>query len=172
MALSGIFPVDLTGVRFEETSTTALFAPGTVAFDNQGGMWVYGKASGALTIYDLVTISAAATPLFVKADTDTAAILTTPAQLGIAQVAFADTEFGWVWRGPGGGVGHGIKVNCATDVALNAILNPTATAGVVDDAATDEAAISGLRLTATTAAGGAIEVCSAIPISLVIKDVD
>lgn len=157
MALTGIYPATLTSARYEETSTTPLFTLGDVSIDNQGGRWVYVQANGALTIHDAV-----------KVDNDGQAVqLTTavsgsePTRVCVVQVAFADNEYGWAWNGPGGGVGKGIKVNalanCATDVKLY-----TATAGNVDDTATD--LIQGLTLTATNGGStAAVECLAALP---------
>lgn len=157
MAMVGIFPKDLVGARFEETSTTALFQPGTIARDNMGGLWVYVKAASAVTIYDFCTISDALIPLIASATTTTFGTPVAPANVGIAQVAFASADYGWIWRGPGGGVGRGIKVNAAASCVLDVVLYTTAVAGVVDDANVDECAIAGLKLTATITGAAATE---------------
>lgn len=159
MALAGIYPASNSQVRFEETSTTALFKPGDCILDNQGGLWMYVKASAAIAQYELVTITTAATPLSVGATTTTiGAMGLIPWKLGIAQVAFASGDYGWVWRGPGGGVGTGIKCKLAASCALDTQLWSTGTAGVVDDAEVDEQLIVGLSSTATITTAAAAEV--------------
>lgn len=148
MALS-VYPL-LVGVRFEETSTTALFKLGERCHDSGGGSWVYVQANGAITQYDAV-----------KVDNDyqivpitTAISGSEPTNVGLAQVAYADNEYGWVFEGPGGGVNSGIKVRaltlCATDVKL--YTNAT-TAGTVDDTPTSMDLIQGLTIVATNSSG-------------------
>ncbi len=155
MALSGIFPSDLVGARYEETSTTALFALGTVSVDNEGGRWRYVQANGALTIYDAV-----------KIDNDFQAVqLTTtvsgsePTNVGIAQVAFSDNEYGFVFEGPGGGLGSGIKVNTLASAVADSKMYTTGTAGAIDDTATD--LIQGLTIVTTNGGSTAAVECYA-----------
>lgn len=149
MALTGVFPVDCEGAQFEATHTTAQFSPGTVCHDNLGGHWEYVKANEAITVYSVVHISAAATPLIEM--TEITDMNTGAKKLGVAQVAFAQNEYGWVWRGPGGGTGRGIKVRSANQTA-GALSFPLAgTPGAIDDANVDEGVIAGLvTLTTTT----------------------
>lgn len=155
MALSGIYPVDVTGARFEEVSTTALFKPGTVTRDNLGGNWEYVKANEAITVYSVVHISAAAIPLIEM--TEIADMNTGSKKLGVAQVAFAQNEYGWVWRGPGGGVGYGIKVRSENQTAGTLCHPLSGTAGAVDDANVDEGVIAGLVTLTTTTTITAVE---------------
>jgi hypothetical protein len=108
--------------------------------------FVYVQASGAVGAFNAV-----------KIDHDgTAVALTTtvsgaePTRVGVAQVALASGQFGWVFV-RGGGTGRGIKVNALTLCAADVKLYTTATAGAIDDAATD--LIQGLVLVSTNAAG-------------------
>jgi hypothetical protein len=124
------------------------------------GLFVYGQANGALTQYDAV-----------KVDNDGQIVqLTTtvsgaePTAAGATQQSgFSDNYYGWVWRGLGGGSGLGIKVNALTLCATDVKLYTTATAGAIDDSATD--CIQGLTLVSTNAAGGTVatECYSSIP---------
>lgn len=98
------------------------------------GEWCFVKAASAITQYDFVVIAS---------DNTVAALTTTNAtsnslQIGVAQVALAQNEFGWVWIGGamGGGTGKGIRGRCLTLYAANANLYTTATAGCADDTAT------------------------------------
>jgi hypothetical protein len=160
MALVDIYPRSMTGARYEETSTSALFTPGTESFDNMGGTWVYCKASAACAQYALVTISNALIPLCAEATTTT--IANGPVPLGLTQVAFASADYGWVFRGPGGGVGRGIKC-LAANAVLDVTMYTTATAGVLDDANVDESVVAGLKLTATVTTQAAVEcICSTL----------
>lgn len=143
-------PATLQGARFEETSTTLIFRLGEKCVDSEGGEWVYGQANGAIVAFDAVKVDN---------DYQLAALTTTisgaePTSVGLAQVAFADNEYGWVFVGNGGGVGSGIKVNALTLCATDVKLYTTATAGKVDDTATD--LIQNLTLCTTNAAGGTV----------------
>ena len=176
MALSGIYPVTLQGVQFEQTWTSLTvagfpgFLPGDACYDNLGGIWVFVKAGSAIAVYDLVTISNALIPISASATTTT--IAAGPVPLGIAQIAIASGSFGWVWRGPGGGVGHGIKCNLAASCALDITLYTTGTAGVVDDANVDESVVCGLKSTATITTAAAAEVIASIPLTCNIFEPD
>ena len=168
MALSGVYPATLTQARYEETYTSLTvpafpgFSPGDVSIDNMGGQWVFAKTSAACAAYALCTLSQANIPLAAEATTTTIADF--PVKLGIPQVAVASGSYGWFWRGPGGGVGRGIKV-LAANATLAKILYTTATAGVVDDANVDESVVSGLTLTATVTTQDSIEVSASIPLA-------
>lgn len=153
MALK-VYPL-ITGVNFEATTTTASFVLGEKCEDSGGGSWVYVQANGTIAQYDAVKVDH---------DFQAAALTTTisgsePTDVAVAQIAFADNEYGWVWEGPGGGTGLGIKVNvlasCATDVKIYT----TATAGKLDDTATD--LVQGLMITATNGGSTAAVECYA-----------
>jgi hypothetical protein len=95
------------------------------------GQWEYVHANGAISQYDFVVVDK---------DGEAAALTTTNAtsnnmKVGVAQVAFADNAYGWVWRGDGGWDGGAIYGQVINYTALNNI-NTTATAGTCDDAAT------------------------------------
>ncbi len=113
---------------------------------NKLGEWVYGQANGAISQYSVV-----------KIDNDgqlsqltTAISGDEPTRVGIAQVALADNEYGWVWVGCGGGSGSGIKVTALANCAVDVKLYTTTTAGSIDDTATDLI----VGLTIVTAPGG------------------
>ena len=102
------------------------------------GEFVFVQADGAIDQYAFVKI---------EQDGQAAMLTTTNAGsqgllVGVAQVAFADNEYGWVWVGGlnGGGVGKGIKGNLAASYVAKNNLNTTATAGVADDASTTQIA--------------------------------
>ena len=115
------------------------------------GEWVFVKASASVAQYAFVAIAK---------DNTVAELTTTTAgsnslQVGVAQVALATNEYGWVWIGGpmGGGVGKGIKGKIAASYVAEANLNTTATAGVADDASTTLIKnVVGLTLTTTAAA--------------------
>lgn len=154
MALK-VYPL-ITGVNFESTTTTAVFALGEKCEDSGGGSWVYVQANGAITQYDAVKIDHD----FQIVPITTAISGSEPTDVGLAQVAFADNEYGWVFEGPGGGTGIGIKVrvlaSCATDVKL---YTNASTAGTLDDTAAD--LVQGLMITATNGGSTAAVECYA-----------
>jgi hypothetical protein len=159
MALAGVFPL-LQGARFEETSTTPLFAVGTVCQDNCGGQWLYVKAAEILTAYSLCHVTNASIILgtWLAEMTEASDIATGPKFIGLNQVAFAADDYGWIARGPGGGLGRGIKVR-SENATAGALLTPlSGTAGAVDDANVDEGVLAGLTTLVTTTTITATEV--------------
>lgn len=132
MSQSGSF-----GVNYKKAfATTEAILPakvGTVGSLVEGD-FVFVQADGAIDQYGFVKI---------EADGQAAMLTTTNAGsqallVGVAQVALADNEYGWVWIGGpmGGGVGKGIRGKVAAGFVAKANLNTTATAGVADDAST------------------------------------
>lgn len=132
MSQSGSF-----GVNYKKAfATTEAILPakvGTVGSLIEGD-FVFVQADGAVDQYGFVKI---------EADGQAAMLTTTNAGsqallVGVAQVALADNEYGWVWIGGpmGGGVGKGIKGKVAAGFVAKNNLNTTATAGVADDAST------------------------------------
>ncbi len=132
MSQSGSF-----GVNYKKAfATTEAILPakvGTVGSLVEGD-FVFVQADGAVDQYGFVKI---------EADGQAAMLTTTNAGsqallVGVAQVALADNEYGWVWIGGpmGGGVGKGIRGKVAAGFVAKANLNTTATAGVADDAST------------------------------------
>lgn len=98
------------------------------------GEWVFVKASASVAQYAFVVIASDNTVAELTTTNATSASL----QVGVAQVALATNEFGWVWIGGpmGGGTGKGIRGKCLTLYAANANLFTTATAGCADDTST------------------------------------
>lgn len=147
MSLSGVL-----GVSPSYTTTDlrgALLSKGSDA----KGSWRYVQANGAISQYDAVKIDN---------DGQAFSITTTisgvePTAVGIAQIAFADNDYGWVWIGEGGGSGRGIKVNVLADCAADVKLYTTATAGALDDTATD--LIAGLTIVSTNGGSTAAVEC-------------
>lgn len=153
------------GVDFEVTQSVNdgtvpnNFKLGDVVIDNQGGHWIFGRADEALTAFSLCFITNATIILgtwkFQMAEA--ADIATGPKFLGLNQVAFTDEYYGFIWRGPGGGLNRGIKVR-SENATAGALLSPLAgTAGAVDDANVDEGVIAGLTTLVTTTTITAVE---------------
>ncbi len=111
--------------------------------DNAGKGWLYVRANGAITGEGYVVI--------IDETYDAAQITTSNDALGdligVASVAFADNDYGWVQvSGP-------CNIRVSASCAANAPLNTTATAGQLDDDATAAAlVIAGAVL--TTSRGG------------------
>ena len=113
------------GAAFTTTTTSATFKLGTTMKGDSGAEWVYVQADGAVTGAGyVVTID----------ESFQAAMITTTNGLkgdlvGVAGVAFADNEYGWVQRaGP-------CVIRVAASCAANVEITTTATAGELDDAA-------------------------------------
>ena len=146
------------GVDFEVTQSVNdgtvpnNFKLGDVVIDNQGGHWIFGRANEALTAFSLCVVTNATIILgtWKFEMVEAADIATGPKFLGLNQVAFTDEYYGFIWRGPGGGLGRGIKVR-AENASAGALLSPlSGTAGAVDDANVDEGVIAGLTTLVTT----------------------
>lgn len=139
------------GINYLRADTDQKFALGDFAM-TKDGMFQYVQANGAIAVYDAVKVD----------DDGQAAALTTtisgaePTAVGLAQVALADNEYGWVFRGMGGGSGKGIKANLAANCAADVKLYTTATAGVLDDTATD--LIENVKAVAAVTSAAAAEV--------------
>lgn len=99
--------------------------------EDKAGEFIFVKASAAIAQYAWVGVDG---------EGDAAELTTTTyassAVFGVAQVAFAASDYGWIWVGKGGGTSSGIKGKVAASYAAFALINTTATAGVSDDAAT------------------------------------
>ena len=111
----------------------------------EGATYRYCKASAAVAVYQLAQVADDGT--IAEATTTTAGAI--PATYVIPQIAFASGDYGWAPCGPFflKQDNSAFYVNAAVSCAKNVKLYTTATAGVIDDAATT--AISGLQLTET-----------------------
>lgn len=79
------------GARIGETNTTAKFTLGTRVTANNGTTFVYVQSSGANAKYGAVAIDKD-----YQATALTAALAATAQIIGLAQIVFADNEYGWV----------------------------------------------------------------------------
>lgn len=168
------------GVDFEVTQTVNdgtvpnNWRVGDVVIDNQGGQWIFGRANEILTAFSLCVITNATIILgtWKYEMAEAADIATGPKFLALNQVAFASGDYGFAWRGPGGGLGRGIKVR-AENATAGALLAPlSGTAGAVDDANVDEGVIAGLTTLVTTTTITATEVQASTIISCNLTEVD
>jgi hypothetical protein len=130
------------GPEFLDTSTTPKFRLGTVMKGAGDAEWMYVRAAGAITGAGYVVVI---DPVNTTNPYDAAMITNTNGlrglPVGVAGVAFADNDYGWVQ----------IKGTCQirTGVAVaNVEMATTTTAGELDDAAgTGTKEILGLVLT-------------------------
>lgn len=133
------------------------FKLGDVLEEN-GNTWVYIQAGSAITRGALLLLDKAfkATPV-----TTTSAGATINSY-GVAQWDIADNEYSWVPVGPFNVRSNGTEfvVDAEAACAEGALLNTTATAGRVDDAATTP--VYGLVLKATVGGAAALTPCRAV----------
>lgn len=134
---------DDTYTTTAETQTGKGFGLGDRYVDSAGLEWVYVSASSAIAQYDVVTmtIAYAAAPLGTANDARGNLV-------GVAGVAFASAERGWVQvKGPVA------NANVLASAAANVRLNTTATAGSLDDDGTaGSMQVQGIYLTSARAA--------------------
>jgi hypothetical protein len=118
------------------------------------GEWMFVKASASVAQYAFVLIS----DTFTVAETSGASSIVQ--HVGVAQVALATNEFGWVWIGgpAGGGVGKGIKGKIAASYVANTPLLTTAASGVADDAGSTT--IKNVSATTLTTGAASVELKS------------
>ncbi|MCC6889620.1 MAG: hypothetical protein IT536_13885 [Hyphomicrobiales bacterium] len=141
-------PIDgRLGVKLGETHATAQHRLGDVVKGNNGSEWMYVQAPAADTIaqYDCVAIQASATAAPV-----THALARAGNTIGIAQVAFATADYGWVAIN-----GHALTVNLAGAEAVGVTLYTTDTPGKLADATASGSAATIFGLTLVATASGA-----------------
>lgn len=143
-ALSGKLGVDL-----DATSTTKTFLLGDIVCASDGAEYMYVRADEALAANAFVKID----DDFECAELTTAISGAEPTAVGCAQVAFADTEYGWV--AISGAFTGLLAASCAADVKIGT----TTTAGVLDDSYTD--LVQGVKSTATVGGAQAATACFA-----------
>lgn len=130
-------------------TTTADHKLNEVGWFAGGKAYVYVQANGAIT-GDGYVVSIDNDGQATMTDTDTAATILEGNRVGVADVAFADNEYGWVQvYGPCG-------VRSEQDALANKKLKSTADAGQIDDAAATGIFINGLHLGTATGAADAV----------------
>jgi hypothetical protein len=140
----------LVGVSVLDTYSAAAalqsgkgFGLGDFHRDDTGRAYIYVQASAAIAANDVVffTTAYAATALSTSNDAR-------GNKVGVAPVAFAANEFGWVQ------VDGQASVNVLANAAANARLNTTATAGKLDDdGGVGSMQVQGIYLTTANGAG-------------------
>lgn len=142
----------LIGANVTQTLTEAEYAASGKGFglgdrytDSAGREYVYVHASGAITAAGYVcVIDEAYEAAMLSTSNDTYGSL-----VGVPRAAFADNDYGWVQvYGPS-------TVYAAANVAADARLMTTATAGQLEDTATG-VSVHGVALTAATSGSAAV----------------
>ena len=136
----------LIGSNLTALTTDPEFLVGSRHTGSDGTEWVYVQANGAITQYDCVAIDEN-----YQAAAMTTALGNTGQRPGLAQVAFADNEYGWVAIG---GSNITVRVEAAT---ADDTLRTTVSAGVLSTVSTASAvkfagmvAVSAVASTGTT----------------------
>lgn len=138
------------GARVDDTMTSAILAASGRGFGlgdrlvrHDGTEWVFVQAAAAVAQYDVVYFTSAYAATSLSTANDARGNL-----CGVASVAFASGDFGWVQtKGPVS------NANVLASAAANVRLNTTATGGSLDDDGTTGAMqVQGIYL--TTARGG------------------
>lgn len=126
-----------------ETQSGKGFGLGDRYVDSAGLEWVYVSAAAAIAQYDVVFFTSAYAASSLSTANDARGNL-----VGVAGVAFASGERGWVQvKGPVA------NANVLASAAANVRLNTTATAGSLDDDGTaGSMQVQGIYLTAARAA--------------------
>jgi len=132
MSVSGSFGINSTRT-YTTTYPGGLPAKPLDRGSDKRGDWLFCQASAAIAQYAAVGVNGSGAAAELTTTTYAAS-----AALGFAQVAVASGEYFWLWVGGvgGGGTSSGIKGKVAASYVAFALMNTTATAGVVDDAAT------------------------------------
>jgi hypothetical protein len=140
----------ILGLDPSKAYTSQDFKLGLEGADDDGKVFRFVQANGALTVGQVVGIDASgqATPL----TTTTSAPGAGQGQaVGVVVTALADNQYGWVQR-----YGAVSAISVGTACAIYTEVNSTATAGRVDDDATaGSEAISGLVTSAAEASNAA-----------------
>jgi hypothetical protein len=125
--------MSLIGANPAATTTTAEFGLGDRHTDHDGKVWTYVQASAAIAQYDVVVFDESYTTLAAPVSTSNDA---RGDKLGVAAVAFADNEYGWLQiYGP-------TTLNVLASCAPHVELTTTATGGSLDDATTSSLVVA------------------------------
>lgn len=144
------FVSPVAGIDLDATSTTQEFQLGTIVCgtDSSGSYsaeYQYVQANGAVAQYACGEIDG--TYQFTDLSSSDVTAGTEPMAAGIAQVAFADNEYGWVVVSGTGTVLCTSGGSAAADVKMYL----TTADGILDDVALTNACVEGLKLTSANA---------------------
>jgi len=125
------------------TETTAGDTVGNTV-STTDGIFMYVRATAALTQYDYVCVDEA-----YAAIRGTKAAVDDGHSVGVAQVAFAASAYGYVQM-----TGNGGNVRVRASAAADSTLYTTASAGILDDTSTSQTRVLGIGIvTAQTSTG-------------------
>ena len=128
--LTNLAGVSLTTTTAGTTTNgeDAKWTLGTQGIGNDGSEWLYVQANGAISQYAGVAVDGA-----FQAASVTTALMAEGLTFAVAQVAFADNEFGWVCTQGSGTQKVLVRGSCASGVPL---YTDVSAAGFLDDSAT------------------------------------
>lgn len=139
-----------TGTSFDQGAPIAV---GQRAFGTDGSEWQYVHAAAAITQYSWVAIDENG-----EAVMGTKTLADAGHQVGFAQVAFADNDFGWVCVNGPGNINVRVLASCAADVQLYT----SSTAGALDDTSASQTLIRGVVLVAAATNTASTRECIAV----------
>lgn len=149
---SGALGVNLA-LTYAGTTTDGAGAPfsmGQIVEGTDATIWVFVQAGAAISQYAFVAIDEN-----FQAQPITGARVTEGQRVGVAQVAFADNEFGWVAISGSGSIKGLVRSSCASGVPL---YTDVSGAGFLDDSATaTQALIEGVVILTTQSSSTAQE---------------
>lgn len=147
--------IDLTAL-VAGTTTDGAGAPhalGTRVTASDGSAWLMVQAGAAITQYSWVAIDEN-----FQAVMGTKALADAGHQVGFAQVAFTDNDFGWVCVHGPGNINVRALASCAADVQLYT----SGTAGALDDTSASQTLIRGVVLVAAATNTASTRECIAV----------
>lgn len=141
----GTIGVNLAATTAGDTTdgNLAKFRLGERVRASDGSEWLYVQAGAAITIYSWVAIDEN-----YQAVMGTKALADVGHQVGFAQNAFADNDFGWVAVHMPGNGSVRVLTSCAADVQLYT----SGTAGVLDDTSGSQTLIRGVVIVVAASA--------------------
>jgi hypothetical protein len=140
------------GVRLDTVGSAPEFGLGDFAWGQDNSKWVYVLAGSIVAQYACVGLDKAFT-----ANPITKAHADAGRKVGVAQVAFAAGQYGWVATQGGNDL---LKVKAKNSCQPAVALYTTGTAGYLDDTAASQTLVNGIVLTDTATASGASKTCS------------
>lgn len=140
-----IIGIDPTKFYDDSADEVPEFGLGNLGVDDDGKIYQFVRANGAITLGDVVVIDESGDADQVGT-TESAAGTGQGLPVGVALVTVADNDWCWVQR-----YGVTAAVNAATGCAAHTEVNTTGTPGRVDDGASGAEVVAGLTITATAA---------------------
>jgi hypothetical protein len=137
--------IDLDGVTTDQRFQLGTIVCGSDSSGSYSAEYMYVRANGAVAQYACGEIDA--TYDFTDLSSSDVTAGTEPMMAGVAQVAFADNEFGWVVISGSGTVLCTTGGSAAADVRMYLTISD----GILDDVVLTNACVEGLKLTAANA---------------------